>query len=132
MTTTSRSTTMLATLAAAVGLVLPGCGDDDPSGPTRAEFVQRADAACDKWDARIDRAQGEEELARLIDGLFDELDSLPTPEGDEEEVDGIVASGRAELEGLTRGDEGEGEPFAEFSRRAAAYGLEACAASTRD
>jgi hypothetical protein len=123
---------MLATLAAAVGLFLPGCGDDEPSGPANAEFVERADSTCDKWDARIDRAQGEQELAELIDGLFDELDSLPTPEGDEEQVDAIVASGRADLEALTRGEESEGEPFAEFSRLAAAYGLDACAASTRD
>lgn len=68
----------------------------------------------------------------MIDGLLDELDSLATPEGDAKLVDGIVASGRADLQRLTTGQEGGEEPFADFSRRSATYGLEACAASTKD
>jgi len=112
--------TALAVVASVTGLILGGCGEDEPSGPTKAQFVQRADAACDKWDAKIDRAEADEELATLIDGLLDELGSLPTPEGDAEQVDRIVASGRADLQLLTSGQEGTGEPFADFSRRSAA------------
>lgn len=131
MTTTSRFTAGLATLAVATGLAVTGCGDDDPTGPTKAELVQRADAACEKWDARIDQARSEQELTRSIQGLLDELEALPVPAGDEERVEEIVASGRADLERLSGGG-GEAEPFAEFSRLAGAYGLQACAASTRD
>lgn len=119
-------------VAVAAAMVVVGCSDDKQQGPTKAEFVQRADAACDKWDARIDRAETEKQLAAMIDGLLDELDSLPTPEGDEERVGRIVASGRSDLQRLTHGQEGGGEPFAELRRLTAAYGLKACAASTED
>ena len=118
-------------IATAAGL-LGGCGEEEQSGPTKAQFTQRADAACDKWDAKIDRAEADEELATLIDGLLDELDSLQSPKGDAARVDRIVTSGRADLQLLTSGQESDGEPFADFSRLAGAYGLKACAASTED
>ena len=139
---------------AMAGLVLVACGDED-SGPTKAEYIEKADAVCTKVDPTVDAAlaraardRDNPEVAQT--GLKDaiprerqmltELRELETPEGDEEAIDRIYAARQtavdaaeaassdpdASLAFITR--EGEGDKlFNEYLALAGEYGLVFCA-----
>jgi hypothetical protein len=117
---------------------LAACGDDD-EGPSKAEYIEKADAVCAAADPKLDeiwRKGGPEpspkqaqavlqELAPEERKLLAELRALEKPEGDQDEIDRIWAArerGVEELEAAARspasaaafvesdpGGEGEGQ-----------------------
>ena len=141
----------------AIALVaLAGCGGSDDGGEetqetlTKVEFIERGDEICSKAEERSE-PEAEEfaeengfDLEKATDGELEEaiaavlvpalnqqaeeIDALGAPEGDEEEIDAIVAAlenGTAEVEddpGLVL----EGTPLKEASQLARDYGFEAC------
>lgn len=143
-------------VASALLATTAGCGDDSstgdedtsPTGPTREEYIGRADAVCEKGNAELEAAasaffadkphptarQEQAYAASIfvpnIEAQIDELQQLQVPEGDEEEVAAVydaAAAGIAEIadDPSTFG----GEPpagFREASRLAEAYGFEVC------
>ena len=141
----------------ALGLFGAGCGDDDDSGDsgdsggdalTKAEFVKQGNAICTEGNAEINEGfaalgpqpseakQQEFILDTLVpnaQGQLDQIGELTPPEGDEDEIDAILAAGE---EGLTKVEEepaalyrsGSADPFNEFSQLAGDYGLTVCAA----
>jgi hypothetical protein len=133
----------LLTLTAA----LPACGDDGGGGgssaPTKAEFVRRACAiqvsAVRKLDA-ASRASGRsatarqfvhEQFAPIVESsLIRPLDALTPPEGDERELDAMIAAARQALVDLkakpqsVTAEEGSAEdPFRRFNQLTNDYGL---------
>lgn len=128
-----------------------GCGssDSDTSSLTKAEFIKRADQICAKSakqrsaevnEYEADMPKGVKASAAHLDkGLktvvgpalhreVEELEALPTPEGDEAKVDAILA--RLEKAGTVlekQGSEGiVAAGFVDFEQEAAAYGLKVC------
>jgi hypothetical protein len=144
-------------LAAAAALGLAACGDDDSSDDestvSKQEFVAQANGVCADGSRAIEREarelfasfeDGGEPSARqlerfgaeiLLPGIreqVDAIDALPRPEGDEDEIDEIVALAR---EGLADGEqdpaslaaEDGGPPeISEAESRLVAYGVDRC------
>lgn len=142
---------MAAALLAA--LVLAGCGgsSDDSSAPalTKAEFVAKGDAICERTDKRQatefgvyveengenKSKAGEEDLVTNI-GLpairieIEELRELGVPAGDEEEIAAILDEAE---EAVEEAEEDPGkvlreadDPFREVEKLAKAYGFKEC------
>ena len=97
---------MRAVLAvAAAGLVLVACGAED-SGPSKAEYIERADAICAKIDPKVDaallvaideddpsEAQGALEAALPLERqMLVELRALEKPDEGADEIDRIWAA----------------------------------------
>jgi hypothetical protein len=151
---------LLAALAVLVALavVVAGCGSDDETTSdetvtlTKAEFIKQGDAICQKGndasekeaeefaeenDFELEKASNEqleeavsEVLVANLRGQIDELEALGAPEGDEEQVEGIIDS----LESAT--DEIEDDPSVVFGGEvlkkpgelAQDYGFKVCGA----
>jgi hypothetical protein len=146
----------LAVLAALVALaaVVAGCGSDSETTEslTKAEFIKRADAICEKsegkvtsefedyaeekgWDENKEpsKEQQEEVIVEVVgpnvQAQVDEIRELEAPEGDEETIDEMLTAVEEGVEDLeenpgqvTSGD----NPLAEGSKLARDYGLEKC------
>lgn len=132
-------------------LALAGCGGSDDEGPTKAEYVAKADAICKTEGAKSEEAAtaavvalGTEEptpaqletiaTETVIPGLekqVTELKALEQPKDDGEQIDAIYASLDTAV-GAVKEDPsslvgGEGEnPFADANAKALAYGLKEC------
>jgi hypothetical protein len=133
-----------------------GCGSDDGGEPlTKAEFIEQGDAACKEANAKghqqllafleengrkdssLSKADEEEAVETivlpLIDAQIEGLDGREVPEGDEGQVDAIVAS----LEEVRA--EAEADPtavtatFAFHESRALAeeYGFKVCGTNNK-
>ena len=141
----------------AVAAVVIGCGSSDGGETstetlTKVEFVKQADAICEKGteenQAEFEefaeenglsekkeptKAQQEEAVTEIVapgvQKQIEEIDALDAPEGDEEQIEAMVAAveeGVKEIEenpaALTEGK----NPLAEGSKLAKEYGLKAC------
>jgi len=142
-------------LAAMLGGLLAACSGEEASGdderPTRAEFIERADARCAEADAETSELQPPKKprevepflnQARTItQDLVDDLRALPTPEGDEQTIDSMldkVEEALAKLPALLHASEekdlaaiqAEGQELQvlaqEAQRIASEYGFEVC------
>lgn len=138
--------------AAALALFVAGCGGgDSTSSLTKAQFIKRADAICTKANndqlvavqkaakstPKSEQNQAGKEKIIVTAGLppiakeAEELAELGIPDGDEKEVEAIIAG----IEfALKKGEEnpvlvleGAASPFIPVNKLAAAYGLESCA-----
>jgi hypothetical protein len=141
----------LLVLALATGLIATGCGgddDDDDGGddaPTKEEFVADANQVCEEGNTELDAAAEQvfgkdrptaedegtfitETLVPNVQGQIDEIRDLGAPEGDEDEINGILEDAEAALSDLEANPTFEGgDPFADVNRRLADYGLTTCA-----
>ena len=142
--------------------VAAGCGDDDDEGISRAEYIERSGAICERTGKQageqFERIVGEEgppqpgEEERFItraqrflkEGAIpairqniDERRELPTPKGDEEQIEAIIAAGEEALVGFERvaADRSrvrglfEGkipDPAREFDALSRRYGIDKC------
>jgi hypothetical protein len=144
-------------LGALVGIALAAtaCGgsdDESTKAPTKAEFIKRADRICVQTD-KVQRDdlkayfakrpagaanQALNEKVVLAVGLpairdeAEELDALPAPDGDEEEVQAILdgmgkAIERAEEDPSTLVNLKSLGPFTAVGKLAGEYGFKACA-----
>jgi hypothetical protein len=144
--------------ALAVVLIVAGCGggsgDEKTASISKTEFVRKANALCTKGEEKLhsdfvafsneknnnptpSRAEYEEFINRVISPNLKreiaELQALGTPQGDEAQVEALLA---AVEEGLQNAEEkpelvtvGNSELFAKAIKLATAYGLAACAQS---
>jgi len=147
---------LLAALAA-ISMIVVGCGgggdsSSDSASISKARFVKQADAICEKGtkenQAEFEefakenglsekkeptKAQQEEAVTEIVapgvQKQIEEIDALGAPEGDEKQVEAIVAAvedGVEEIEddpaALTEGE----NPLAKGSKLAKEYGLQAC------
>jgi hypothetical protein len=138
--------------ALVIASVAVGCGSSASGPPTKAEFVERGDAICEKGkqekDAaaiayeeknhldtpqKVSKAVGEGLVTDVVlpplRAMVEELDDLDPPSGDEDHVAAMIGSFEKELEEIERdpGDALLGFPFAQAEKLAAAYGLKRCA-----
>lgn len=116
--------------ASALAAVTSGCGSSADAGPTKAEFIKRADSICTQMDLHQDEARDyywdthpgflgtaqfkrelwgwetnivEEVILPPIETGAKELEKLRIPGGDREEVDAIVTGMRKDVrKGLAR------------------------------
>lgn len=160
----SRLTPAKAVLAAACAMLLlaSGCGSEDETtsestaaadSEGRAEFIAAADQICAATGARLsteiqkavpenaDEATRKEFLAIFTDltlpGLeqqYEEIAALPVPEGDEEEVEAILAEAKSAITESKKDPikllvlSGESTPFDELNQLQVEYGFEVCGA----
>jgi hypothetical protein len=137
----------------ACGLIAAGCGDDDDDdgGDSEAiskeEFLAEGNALCAEGDAALEAAAEEtfaqgaptpqEQEAFVTDSVVPEIQSqidairdLGAPEGDEDEINGILEDAEAALSDVEADPAlvtGETDPFADVNQRLADYGLTECA-----
>lgn len=153
--------TALAVACAAL-LFTAGCGDSDDETTSettsavsseRAEFIAAADQICSDTGARLaaevqealpkdlNDAPRKELLAIFTDvtlpGLeqqYEEIAALPVPEGDEEEVEAILAEAESAIAESKQDPlqllvlSGEATPFDELNQLEVEYGLQVCGA----
>ena len=125
---------MLAPLLA-VALLAVGCGgEDEPTGGedvssepptlTKEEYLAEADATCARVNQDLRAVERSQDGPPIIEQGLGELENIPPPEGDAEQLAQIYAAGRealAELEGAQGPP--RGDPFKEFTDLAADYGF---------
>jgi hypothetical protein len=144
---------VVAALAAALVVSMVGCGSDSSTASvTKAEFIKKAEAACEKGSEGIQKDFAafikkhenvknptKADFAELVDVAMvpsitteiTELKAIGAPSGDEGQVDAIVKAREVSVK------KAEDEPelvvqeskkiFGEASQLAKAYGLKACA-----
>lgn len=135
----------LGVIAVATALALgAGCGDDEES-LTKAEFIEQADAICAAGNEELNSLDSDfgagkspaeivdsfvsEELIPVLRAEHDEIEALGAPEGDEAEVENLLASLQEAI------DAAEEDPmafvisddaFAAADKAAEDYGLKEC------
>ncbi|HEX8744934.1 MAG TPA: hypothetical protein VF712_17550 [Thermoleophilaceae bacterium] len=144
----------LAAAPLAAALALAACGGDDDKGPSKDEFVQKADAICAKSDREGEaiakrsfenpkKPTPEEAQAAIREAVpmqkeaLAELKALEEPEGDEQTLDEYYA---AIEKGITTFETAAEDPqlslellaagdapFAEANELAKEYGMKDCA-----
>jgi hypothetical protein len=131
-------------LALALVIALPACGDGGaPTAPEKSRFVRQAcalkvNAVRELALARDALKPGvtakefvDEEVAPIFESsLIEPLDALTPPDGDEQEVDAIIAAARKALadlkarpESIGAEEESADDPFRRFNRLTNEYGL---------
>ena len=142
--------------------VAAGCGDDEDEGISRAEYIERSGAICERTGEQageqFERIVGEEgppppgEEERFLTNAqrflkegaipnirqnIDERRELPTPEGDEEKIEAIIAAGEEALVGFERVAANRSQvrglfegkipdPATEFDALSRRYGIDKC------
>ena len=125
-----------------------GCGDDGSSSGetlTKAEFIEQADAICAAGNEELNSLEPDfntgknpaqivdsfvsEQLIPVLQTEHDEIEALGAPEGDEAEVENLLASLQGAIDAAEEdplafviGD----EAIAEADKAAEAYGLKEC------
>ena len=128
---------MSRTLAAllAVALLAAGCGSeeessggndetDEPITLTKEEYLAEANAVCARVNQDLRAADTAQAGPPIIEQGLGELENLPRPAGDEEQLAEVYAAGRdavAELEAAQGAP--SGDPFKEFTNLASDYGF---------
>lgn len=145
-----RAVMVAAAVVVVAGLLIVGCGGDDDSGEetiSKQEWIDRAGQICTEGDAEIN-AQADEffgeqgepaggELSEFVtvviipgtEDQINQIDDLPAPEGDEEEIDEIVVTARAGIEEIKEDPEllgSEESSLAEATTMIQDYGVEEC------
>jgi hypothetical protein len=134
-----------------VPLALVACGGDDDKGPSKADYIEEADALCAKSDVQTDKIfeesfedpqkpQPEEAQAAIKEALpvvkdnLEKLKDLEKPKDDEEEIETIYASVETGIESLDEASANPdqslaallAEPFAQANKLAKDYGMNEC------
>ena len=131
----------------ACALVAAGCGGDDDEGPSKADYIAKADAICKAGDAKIEAATSaisdpSDQAAVLefvtatlipnIEGQIKDLKALDKPKDDADtidaiyaDLDGALAKAKSDPSALLTA-EGGASPFATANDKAKAYGMKVC------
>jgi hypothetical protein len=146
--------TALAVLVA-LATVIAGCGGGDDSATsgslTKAEFIKKADAICEKGNDSINtevdefaKEKGttpekmtkeqqeefvEQVVAEDIRSQAEEIGDLGAPSGDEKQIEAMVEAvedGAGEIEEEPKVLFGKSNPLAEGTKLAKEYGLKVC------
>jgi hypothetical protein len=144
----------LATPLVGLALVLAGCGGSDDSGPTKAEYITKADAVCKAGDDAGEKATTAavtalgtesptpEQLTTIASSIVlpqletqvASLKALEKPKDDADAIDAIyseldkgIAAAKADPSVLAS-SEGGSNPFAGANEKAKAFGFKECGA----
>jgi len=136
-----------------VALSLASCGGD--SGPSKAEFIEDADAICREGDQRAEEIAGEafqdpenptagevlavlKELIPVQRETIDDVRELEMPDGEEDEINSILDQADAatdeaaeiqdpqEAVAVVQASDTPRDPFYEADKAAQDYGFEDC------
>jgi hypothetical protein len=135
----------------AVAMAFAGCGGDDDngssgSGPTKAEYIAKADAICQAGDDAINTASKslgssptEAEVTTFltgtllpnIEGQLKDLRALEPPKDDKDTINAIYDAleadvAKAKADPATLNVAGSKSPFADANAKAQAYGMKVC------
>lgn len=143
----------IAVCLALAALIAVGCGGDGEAASTdapltKAEFIKKGDAFCEKAEKKfpaelrafgqerkvtgsLTKAQGEEAVQTVLipslQAQADQLEQLGAPSGDEDQVEAIVG-GLQKV--LAKGEEDSSEigarPLSAIAKLAKEYGFEVC------
>ena len=119
----------------AITLLTAGCGGEDetsagedessePTTLTKDEYLAEANAVCARVNQDLQAAEDFQDGPPIIEQGLGELENIPRPEGDEEQLAEIYAEGQeavAKLEGAQRPP--SGDPFKKFTQLASDYGF---------
>ena len=125
-----------------------GDGDGDGDSITKSQLLAKGNAICrqanDEVEAALRRFEGRPSQAQIeafvsetvipsIQRQVDRIEALGAPEGDEDELEGIVADtqeildrAKADPEVIVGAERSDGDPFADVNRRLTRYGLTEC------
>jgi hypothetical protein len=143
--------------ALTLAIAFSACGGDDGGGgPSKAEFIEEADAICAEGSERAEQIAREgfsdpqnptpEEVLAIVEQLIPlqrettaDVRALDKPEGEEDEINTLLdqadaATDRAEQEidtpqeavAVVQASDTPQDPFHEVNQAFAAYGFEAC------
>jgi hypothetical protein len=137
-------------LFAALALVA-GCGDDegddggsgdDSATLTKAQYLEQGNEICAKYNKQLEDlfpqipgqpgsasfdSFAEEKIVPVLETQISEVEALPAPEGDEDQVDEIFAAANEGLDNVREDPSAiAGDAFAEANQLANAYGLTEC------
>jgi hypothetical protein len=146
--TRSRIVTAMLVGGLAIGLIAAGCGDDDDGDEaaslTKEEWIAQADEICAQGNEEIGQQAGEvfgggppsaaeerrfaeEVVVPNIEEQVADVKALSPPEGDEEQVDAIIAAAE---EGLAQAEENplaiNEDALDEATQLMAEYGSKVC------
>jgi hypothetical protein len=144
-------------VALAAGAIAAGCGGDeagDANGSERSEYIAGSNAICADTEAKAEAAFGRiigagrptpaeaqrflhEALVPAVRENVARRAVLAAPDGDEDEVEAMIAAGRRAVAGFERlaADRSRAaalfrgaaaDPATEFDSRSRAYGIEEC------
>jgi hypothetical protein len=137
-------------LSAVLVAAAAGCGGSDDNAPTKAEFIQQADAICkkahDKFEKDFNQAfagnsqPSQAELNKFalstlvpgVQGEIDDVSALQPPSGDEAEVEAIIDAVQGGVDKI-KADPGVLSPQVKFDPQkkghqlAKEYGMKECA-----
>jgi hypothetical protein len=147
MTVMRRPRTKWQILALSGALFAAACGDDDGGSEiSQEDFIEQANEICEAGNAELEElladvdvsTMSEEEIGELVVDeqvpiVRDQIDSirdLGFPDGDEEEVGGILDDAEQLLDDIEDDPQmlfADEDPFAAVNERLAEYGLATCA-----
>ena len=135
----------------ATAALIAGCGDDEDSGDsgasdsgslTKAEYLEQGNAICAKYNKQLDElfpqipgspgtpafdSFTEEQIVPILETQISEVEALPAPEGDEEQVEAIFTAANEGLDTLEDDPSAlAGDAFTEANQLANDYGLTEC------
>jgi hypothetical protein len=143
---------IVALLLAAAAVALGGCGDDDEEEAlSKDEYLAQGNEICERFTGEIDQIGAETlpeqgkpsarqlsrfaaEIVPVIENAMTELQQLPPPEGDEEQLDAFFAAVDDAIAKYEQAADNPSEaqrifaadPPGEAQRIADEYGLTAC------
>jgi hypothetical protein len=138
-------------MALMVVALIAGCGGSSDDGPSKSEFLTKANAICTKGTEEINAATSEqfgpdgptteedsaqfitETVVPSIQSQVDQIKALDPPSGDEDQIAAITDGAEAAIaqvnEDPSLASSGT-SPFAESDKLATEYGLTECASSS--
>ena len=117
-------------IALASAVLAAGCGGEEepasePASLTKEEYLVEADATCARVNQDLQAIQDfQQDGPPIIEQGLGELENIPAPEGDEEQLASIYEEGQSALDELQGPSPPRGDPFKEFTKLASDYGFE--------
>jgi hypothetical protein len=130
----------------AIAITIAGCGGSDDKGPSKADYIAKADAVCKSGDDAINagvKALGDSPaeadvttfltgtVLPNIEGQLTKLRALEQPKDDKDTINAIYDAleadiGKAKSDPAVLNASGSTSPFADANAKAKAYGMKVC------
>jgi hypothetical protein len=127
-------------------MIIAGCGGSDNKGPSKADYIAKADAICKTGNDQINAGAKQlgsspseadvtafltGKLLPNIEGQLTKLKALEPPKADKDTINAMLNSlessiAKAKADPATLNASGSTSPFADANAKAKAYGLKVC------
>jgi hypothetical protein len=127
-------------------MVVAGCGSSNDKGPSKADYIVKADAICKTGNDAINagvkslgQSPSEADVTTFltgtvvpnIEGQLTKLRALDQPKDDKDTINAIYDAleadiGKAKSDPATLNASGSTSPFADANAKAKAYGMKVC------